>query len=87
MTKRLLSALSAGGMAIAILSDVQAQVFPEAMDYVVQMQNSVQSNSNPGRASQIHDPVDGSMVTVNSIGMALRIPVLSDDTRLDIDMF
>lgn len=84
MTKRLLSALSAGGMAIAILSDVQAQVFPEAMDYVVQMQNSVQSNSNPGRASQIHDPVDGSMVTVNSIGMALRIPVLSDDTRLDI---
>lgn len=61
-----------------------AQGFPQAMDYVMQMQNSVQSNSNPGRASEIHSGIDRSTVLVNTVGMALRVPLLSDDTRLEI---
>jgi hypothetical protein len=61
-----------------------AQGFPHAMDYVMQLQNSMQSNSNPGRASEIHSNVERSTIAVNTVGMALRIPILSQDTRLDI---
>lgn len=66
------------------LSIAFAQGFPQAMDYVMQMQNSVQSNSNPGRASEIHREIERSTVSVNTIGMALRVPLLSQETRLDI---
>lgn len=56
----------------------------DGIDYILRMETSYQSNSNPGRASEIHNNVRSSAVMVNSIGIALRIPVLSKDTRLDI---
>ena len=56
----------------------------DGIDYILRMETSYQSNSNPGLASEVHDNVESSNVMVNSIGMALRIPLLSDDTRLDI---
>lgn len=61
-----------------------AQTFPEAMDYVMQLQSSIQSNDNPGRLSENMGKADSSNILINSVGLAARIPLLSDQTRLDI---
>lgn len=62
-----------------------AQVlFPKALDYSLRAQSSIQSNSNPAKLAS-NGPQAGSGTTlVNTIGLAARIPLLSDDTRLDI---
>lgn len=82
--KKLLSFVLRAGLGLGAMPGAFAQTFPEAMDYVMQMQNSIQSNSNPGRASDIHNNIKKSNVLVNTVGIAARIPILSDDTRLEI---
>ncbi len=84
MKKTLLHTLLLAALAPAMAPQAWAQVFPEAMDYVMQLQSSVQSNSNPGRVSENRGEAKSSTVLVNTLGLAARVPLLSDDTRLDI---
>lgn len=79
-----LTLLSLAGSALALPPSSLAQVFPQAMDYVMQLQSSVQSNSNPALVTQSNGDPQSSTALVNTLGIAARIPLLSEDTRLDI---
>lgn len=76
------------GRALAVLAVLLSPLAargadPGAVDYAVRLQSSIQSNSNPMRASE-GSGVGSSNLWVNTAGLAARIPLLSDDTRLDI---
>lgn len=58
--------------------------FPDAIDHVLQLRSSAQYQSNPARLPDTAQHKQGTPVLVNSVGVAARIPLLSDDTRLDI---
>lgn len=63
----------------------QAQIlFPKAIDYAIRAQTSVQSNSNPSRVSAGRGSAQSSTAVVHTVGAALRIPILSEETRLDV---
>lgn len=71
-------------LTLAWSAHASAQTFPQGMDYMLQWQSSIQSNSNPGRFSEATGDAPSSNVLVNSLGVAARIPLLSNETRLDI---
>lgn len=63
---------------------VGAVVFPEAIDYVLQMRSVVEHQSNPARLPDSATDKHSSPVLVNGVGLAARIPLLSDATRLEL---
>lgn len=73
------------GVCVACLLPCAAQsASPGAVDYAVRLQSSLQSDSNPSLASDGTQGIRRSSLWVNTAGAAARIPLLSDDTRLDI---
>lgn len=81
---RLRRALAGAGLALCC-GQAGAAGLPGPIDHVLQLRSSGQYQSNPARLPDSSDERRGAAVLVNSIGAALRIPLLSDDTRLDID--
>ncbi len=62
----------------------QGAPFPKAIDHVLQLRTMPQHQSNPGRLSDDDDRRRGSHILVNSIGGAITIPLLSNETRLEL---
>jgi len=82
-------ALAAGLLALSLAAALpggraEAAGFPRAIDYVLQLRSSAQHQDNPARLPDSSAERRGSAVLVNSVGAAVRVPLLSDDTRLDI---
>lgn len=74
-----------GLVTLLMCSCAPALAAPGPIDYAVELGSSYQYQSNPARlpessSSEIH----GSGILVNSVGLGLRVPVLSDDTRLEL---
>lgn len=61
-----------------------AVVFPEAIDYVLQMRSTIEHQSNPARLPDTVADKHSTAVLVNGVGLAARIPLLSQDTRLEL---
>ncbi|MCB5364560.1 hypothetical protein H0484_12465 [Pusillimonas sp. CC-YST705] len=79
-----LTQLSIASLTLTLPLKAMAQVFPQAMDYVMQLQSSVQSNSNPALITESNGNPQSSTALINTLGIAARIPLLSEDTRLDL---
>ncbi|MBZ0073813.1 porin family protein [Bordetella hinzii] len=61
-----------------------AMAAPGPAEYAVQLGSSFQYQSNPARLPEsMADDIRGAGVMVNSAGLGLRLPLLSDDTRLE----
>ena len=67
-----------------MMCGAQALGAPGPADYAVQLGSSYQYQSNPARLPQSSSDIRGAGVWVNSVGLGLRMPLLSDDTRLDV---
>ncbi|CAJ50247.1 putative capsular polysaccharide biosynthesis protein, partial [Bordetella avium 197N] len=70
--------LAAAGLALC-----GAQALAAPADYAVQMGSSYQYQSNPARRPDSASDIQGTGAWVKSAGLGLRLPLLSEDTRLD----
>ncbi|MFQ1063676.1 hypothetical protein [Bordetella trematum] len=73
-------------LAVASLAfcSLPAATAPGPADYAVQLGSSVQHQSNPARLSDAaSEDIRSDTVRVNSVGLGLRLPLLSEDTRLE----
>ncbi|WP_233235850.1 hypothetical protein [Bordetella sp. LUAb4] len=57
---------------------------PGPAEWAVQLGNSYQYQNNPARLPDSSSDIHGAGIWVKSLGLGLRMPLLSDDTRLDI---
>ncbi|MEI2414847.1 hypothetical protein V8Z80_01550 [Orrella sp. JC864] len=76
--------LAAAGLLCCAPLQARPPGAPTAIDYVLKLRSMPQYQSNPARLSDADTRRQGSQVLVNSVGAAVRIPLLSHQTRLDL---
>lgn len=68
----------------AVPAQAQSPTFPEGMEHVFRLRSMPQYHSNPARLPDNDTRRQGSQVLINTIGGAVRMPLLSERTRLEL---